>query len=104
MSGHSRRDFVRASGAAASLAVLGAGAGASAQDGALETVRIVTGYPVGGTSDTLCRLVADGITGTAYAKTAVVDNKSGDGGQRAVQAMLGAPIDGSVLLEFLLQC
>jgi tripartite-type tricarboxylate transporter receptor subunit TctC len=99
MSRHSRRSFVRASGAAASLAVLGAGGGASAQDGALETVRIVTGYPVGGTSDTLCRLVAEGITGTSYAKTAVVDNRSGDGGQRAVQAMLGAPTDGSVLLE-----
>ena len=99
MSGHSRRSFVRASGAAASLAVLGAGGGVSAQDGALETVRIVTGYPVGGTSDTLCHLIAEGITGTAYAKTAAVDNRSGDGGQRAVQAMLGAPTDGSVLLE-----
>src|SRR5471030_224066 len=99
MSRHSRRSFVRASGAAASLAVLGAGSGVRAQDGALETVRIVTGYPVGGTSDTLCRFVADGITGTAYAKTAEVDNRGGDGGQRAVQSMLGAPTDGSVLLE-----
>src|SRR5476649_1496101 len=99
MSGHSRRGFVRASGAAASLAILGAGGGTSAQDGALGAVRIVTGYPVGGTSDTLCHLIAEGITGTAYAKTAAVDNRSGDGGQRAVQAMLGAPTDGSVLLE-----
>src|SRR5476651_1644541 len=99
MSRHSRRSFVRASGAAASLAILGAGGGTRAQDGALETVRIVTGYPVGGTSDTLCHLIAEGIAGTAYAKTAAVDNRSGDGGQRAVQAMLGAPTDGSVLLE-----
>ena len=99
MSRHSRRSFVRASGAAASLAVLGPGSRASAQDGVLESVRIVTGYPVGGTSDTLCRLIAEGITGTAYAKTAQVDNRSGDGGQRAVQAMVGAPTDGSVLLE-----
>ena len=99
MSGHSRRNFVRASGAAVSLAVLGAGSAASAQDGARASVRIVTGFPAGGTSDTLCRLVAQGIAGTDYAKTATVDNKSGDGGQRAVQAMLGAPTDGSVLLE-----
>ena len=99
MSRHSRRSFVRASGAAASLAVLGAGSRAGAQDGALDTVRIVTGFPVGGTSDTLCRLIAEGITGTPYTKKAAVDNKSGDGGQRAVQAMLGAPTDGSVLLQ-----
>ena len=99
MSRHSRRSFVRASGAAASLAVLGAGGSANAQDGALASVRIVAGFPVGGTSDTLCRLVAEGITGTDYAKAAQVDNRSGDGGQRAVQAMLGAPADGSVLLE-----
>lgn len=99
MSRHSRRSFVRASGAAASLAILGAGGGASAQDGALEAVRILTGYPAGGTSDALCRRIAEGISGTAYAKTAQVDNRSGDGGQRAVQAMLGAPTDGSVLLE-----
>jgi tripartite-type tricarboxylate transporter receptor subunit TctC len=96
---HSRRLFVRTSGAAATLAALGAAGRASAADGALEAVRIVTGYPPGGTSDVLCHLIADGIAGTAYAKTAQVDNRSGDGGQRAVQAMLGAPTDGSVLLE-----
>jgi tripartite-type tricarboxylate transporter receptor subunit TctC len=96
---HSRRSFVRATGAVASLAAFGAGGRASAADGALEAVRILTGFPAGGTSDTLCRLIAEGITGTAYAKTATVDNRSGDGGQRAVQAMHGAPTDGSVLLE-----
>ena len=96
---HSRRSFVRASGAAVSVAAFGMGSRAGAQDGALEAVRIVTGYPVGGTSDTLCRLVAEGIAGTAYTKAAQVDNQSGAGGQRAVQAMRGAPSDGSVLLE-----
>ena len=99
MSGHSRRSFVRTSGVAASLAILGTSDRAGAQYGALASVRIVCGFPPGGTSDTLCRLVAGGITGTDYAKTAQVDNRSGDGGQRAVQAMLGAPTDGSVLLE-----
>jgi tripartite-type tricarboxylate transporter receptor subunit TctC len=75
------------------------GGRAGAQDSAIPSVRILTGFPVGGTSDTLCRLIADGISGTPYAKTAQVDNQSGDGGQRAVQAMSGAPTDGSVLLE-----
>ncbi len=75
------------------------GSRAGAEDGALASVRIVTGYPVGGTSDTLCHLIAEGIAGTAYTRTAQVDNQSGSGGQRAVQAMQGAPNDGSVLLE-----
>jgi tripartite-type tricarboxylate transporter receptor subunit TctC len=97
MSGHSRRRFMRASGAAVSVAAFGNRAGA--QDGALEAVRIVTGFPAGGTSDVLCRLVAEGIAGSDYAKAAHVENRGGDGGQRAVQAMLGAPADGSVLLE-----
>ena len=96
---HSRRSFVRATGAVASLAALGAGGRAGAADGALDAVRILTGFPAGGTSDVLCHLVAEGIAGTDYAKAAHVDNRSGDGGQRAVQAMLGAPTDGSVLLE-----
>jgi tripartite-type tricarboxylate transporter receptor subunit TctC len=99
MSRHSRRSFVRATGAAASLAALGAGAQASAQSGALESVRIFTGFPAGGVSYTLCTLIAEGIAGSAYTKTAEVEGRTGNGGQRAVQAMLGAPTDGSVLLQ-----
>ena len=58
-----RRGFVRLSGAAASLAALGLSSGrAGAQDGPpLEVVKIVTGFPPGGTSDTLCRRVADNL-------------------------------------------
>ena len=96
---YSRRSFVRASGLAASVAAFGMGSRAGAQDGALAAVRIVTGFPVGGTSDTLCHLIAEGIAGTAYSRTAQVDNQSGSGGQRALQAMQCAPSDGSVLLE-----
>jgi tripartite-type tricarboxylate transporter receptor subunit TctC len=99
MADHNRRSFIRSSGAAASLALLGVGRPAGAEDRALDVVRIITGFPPGGTSDTLCHFIADGITGTAYAKTAQVENRSGSGGQVAVQAMSGAPTDGSVLLE-----
>ena len=97
MSAQTRRRFMSASGAAVAVAAFGNSA--AAQSGGLENVRIVTGYPTGGTSDVLCRLVAEGIAGTDYAKAAHVENRNGDGGQRAVQAMLGAPTDGSVLLE-----
>jgi tripartite-type tricarboxylate transporter receptor subunit TctC len=68
-------------------------------DDALAAVRIVTGFPPGGTSDTLCRQVAAGVAGTSYAKTATVENRLGQDGQLAVQSMKGAPTDGSVILE-----
>jgi len=95
MSNHSRRAFVRASGAAA-LASLGFTGTAGAQT--LDVVKIVTGFPPGGTSDTLCRRVADKLRGD-YTRSALVENKAGAGGQIAVQSMKGAPTDGSVILQ-----
>ena len=100
MTDHSRRGFVRVSGAAAALATLGLAGRAGAQGTApLESVRLVTGFPPGGTSDTLCRRVAEGLKGTSYTKVAIVENKPGAGGQIAVQSMKGAATDGSVILQ-----
>lgn len=100
MTNHNRRSFVRASGALAALSGLGLTVGrASAQGAPLDNVKLVTGFPPGGTSDTLCRRVAEGIKGSAYAKNAIVENKPGAGGQIAVTSMKGAPTDGSVLLQ-----
>ena len=65
---------------------------------ALDTVRIVTGFPPGGTSDTICRRVADKLRGT-YAKNSVVENRTGAGGQLAIDLMRAAPRDGSTLLQ-----
>ncbi|WP_428672740.1 Bug family tripartite tricarboxylate transporter substrate binding protein [Reyranella sp.] len=96
MSHDTRRRLLQASGAAALLAALGAGR-ASAQ--ALDLVKIITGFPPGGTSDTLCRRVAEGLKGGSYAKVAVVENKAGACGQIAIQSMKGAPTDGSVILQ-----
>jgi tripartite-type tricarboxylate transporter receptor subunit TctC len=99
MSKHSRRSLVRASGAAVTLATLGSLAGrAGAQDAPLETARIVLGFPPGGSTDTLSRRVAENLRGGTYAKTVLVENKPGAGGQIAVQSMKGAPTNGSVLL------
>jgi len=92
---HRRRVFVGTSAAA----LLSGMASRVLADDALASVRIVTGFPPGGTSDTLCRQVAAGISGTSYAKVATVENKLGQDGQLAVQSMKGAPTDGSVLLE-----
>jgi len=99
MTDHSRRNFVRASGALAALSSLGLTGRAFAQAAPLETVKLITGFPPGGTSDTLCRRVAESIKNSAYAKNAIVENKPGAGGQIAVTSMKGAPTDGSVLLQ-----
>ena len=92
-----RRRFRRRRG----LRTLGLSVGrAGAQGGQpLEVVKIVTGFPPGGTSDTLCRRVAENLRGGTYTKTALVENKPGAGGQIAVQSMKGAPTDGSVILQ-----
>lgn len=91
MTNQNRRGFVRASGAAAALAAFALAGRAGAQGTQpLENVRSVTGFPPGGTSDTLCRRVAEGIKGTAYTKAAIVENKAGAGGQIAIQSMKGA--------------
>jgi len=95
-----RRRFVGASSAGALVAALGLPNRADAQSAQpLEIVKIVTGFPPGGTSDTLCRRVAENLRGSDYTKAALVENKAGAGGQIAVQAMKGAPTDGSVILE-----
>ena len=99
MSKHSRRGFVRASSAAAALATLGSFTGrAGAQGGPLENLRIVLGFPPGGSTDTLSRRVAESLRGGTYAKNTLVENKPGAGGQIAVQSMKGAATDGSVIL------
>lgn len=90
----SRRQMIQSAGASALLA--GIGQQVFAQS--LETVKVVTGFTAGGTSDTICRRVADKLR-TGYAKNAVVENKTGAGGQIAIQAMKGAPADGSVILQ-----
>ncbi|MEI7447963.1 MAG: Bug family tripartite tricarboxylate transporter substrate binding protein [Burkholderiales bacterium] len=65
---------------------------------AIDTVRIVTGFPPGGTSDTTCRRVAEKLKGT-YARNAVVENRTGAGGQVAIDLMRAAPRDGSTILQ-----
>jgi tripartite-type tricarboxylate transporter receptor subunit TctC len=88
------------------IATIGAALGASALPTALraqsappiDTVRVVTGFPPGGTSDTICRRVAEKLKGT-YARNAVVENRTGAGGQVAIDLMRAAPRDGSTILQ-----
>jgi tripartite-type tricarboxylate transporter receptor subunit TctC len=90
-----RRHALQSTGAAALLAAAGRNAFAQAQ---IETLRIVTGFAAGGTSDTICRRVAQRLQGE-YAKAAVVENKTGAGGQIAIQTVRATPADGATLLQ-----
>jgi len=89
-----RRTFLQSLAAAPLAAAL---APARAQT-AFESVKILTGFPPGGTSDTICRRVAAKMP-ASYAKSALVENRAGAGGQLAIQALRQMPTDGSVILQ-----
>ncbi len=91
----SRRQIIQSAGASALLAGIGQAAWAQAQ---VESLKIVTGFTAGGTSDTICRRVAERVV-PGYAKAAFVENKTGAGGQIAVQFVKSAAPDGNTMLQ-----
>ena len=90
-----RRHILQSTGAAGLLAAIGQQAFAQAQ---IETARLITGFAAGGTSDTLCRRVATKL-GPPYANAAVVENRTGAGGQIAVTYVKAAAPDGGTILQ-----
>lgn len=90
-----RRHLLQTTGASALLA--GIGQQAFAQAG-LETTTFVTGFAAGGTSDTICRRLALKIS-PEFAKVAVVENRTGAGGQIAITYVKGRPADGGTILQ-----
>lgn len=91
---HDRRRLVQAC-AALMLPALGGTARAQAP---LETVRIITGFPPGGTSDALCRRVAAKLS-PGYGRSVLVENRTGAGGQIAIQGVRTMPPDGATILQ-----
>ena len=90
-----RRTLLLSSAATGLLAGLAPAARAQA---AFETVKILTGFPPGGTSDTICRRVAAHMQGS-YGRSVVVENRTGAGGQIAISAVKGMPADGTAILQ-----
>ena len=88
----SRRQFVQ--GTTASLLLGGLPA---AWPQALDTARVVIGFAPGGTIDVTGRRVADKLA-PAFARAALAENRTGAGGQIAVQAVKTAAPDGSTIL------
>src|SRR4051812_49132178 len=92
-----RRRFL---GSAALGALSGALPGAfsnTARAQGFDQVKIVVGFPPGGTTDVMARKVAEKLRGP-YARVVIVENKPGAGGQLGVIAVKDSPADGSTLL------
>ena len=88
-----RRDFLGATGA---TLMLSSPLSAIAQ--ALDAVHIYVGFPGGTPPDIWARKIGEKLVQSGYAKSVVVENKAGAGGQLGVSAVKGAPADGAHLL------
>src|SRR5262249_24955123 len=87
-----RRTFL----AASVVAALGAAARARAQT-LKKTVHIIVGFPAGGATDLIARILADRLRGR-YAATVIVENKPGGAARVAVDYIKNAEPDGSEFL------
>jgi tripartite-type tricarboxylate transporter receptor subunit TctC len=76
---------------AATAFVLAAGS-AFADTG--KTIRLLVGFPAGGGTDAIARLLSDKLK-DALGATVIVENRPGAGGQLAAQALKSAPPDGT---------
>ncbi len=92
-----RRTFLRSATATGVAASLGVPLASVAQTPPIETLRIIVGFPPGGTTDAFARRIADKLRGN-YAVNVLVENKPGAGGQIGVTTLRDSPADGSVML------
>src|SRR6266852_2390345 len=62
-----------------------------------KSVRVIVGFPAGGGTDVIARILADRLRGP-YASTVLVENKPGAAARLAVEYVKNAEPDGSVML------
>lgn len=79
---------------------LGAGAASAlpARAQLARPARVVLGFPAGGSSDTVARLLADRMRGV-YAPSLLVENRAGAGGRLAVEHVKAAQANGETILQ-----
>ncbi len=79
------------------LAALPAVSPAWAQTWPQKAVRIIVPFPVGGSNDAICRIVAEKLS-AEWRQSVIVDNKAGAGGNVGADVAYNAPGDGYTLL------
>jgi tripartite-type tricarboxylate transporter receptor subunit TctC len=62
----------------------------------LSTARMVVGFPPGGPTDVVARLLVEQMK--TYASSAIVENRPGAGGRVALDALKNSPADGSIMV------
>jgi tripartite-type tricarboxylate transporter receptor subunit TctC len=90
-----RRQFLNLAATAAALAV--AAPAARAQDYPTRPVRILVGFPAGGTTDIGARLIAQALS-EQLGQQFIVENRPGAATNLATEAVVRAPADGYTLL------
>lgn len=85
-----RRSLLRAAGAAGLLAAFGRARAAA-------NLHLLVGFPPGGGTDAIARILADALKDELGGANIVVENKPGAGGQLAAQALKSAAPDGNTL-------
>ena len=91
-----RRQFTQAA-AASVLGALPASLVRAQATPLLDTLRMIVGFPPGGTTDAFARRMAEKLRGV-YATNVVIDNKAGAGGQIGVMNLRDSPADGTSML------
>jgi tripartite-type tricarboxylate transporter receptor subunit TctC len=90
-----RRQLLTISAAALAVGVIGpASYGLAGAD--IRSARILVGFPPGGTTDVIARLLA--LAMKDYASTLIVENRSGGAGRFAIEALKTSVADGSVFM------
>lgn len=90
-----RRHLLATAPAGLLAATLGRTAWAQANP---ELARIITGFAAGGTADIISRRAAEKLR-PGYARSVLVENRTGAGGQIAVQYVKAAAADGTTILQ-----
>src|SRR6476469_1833786 len=90
-----RRQFLRLAGAAAVLPVVSRVARAQAYPA--RQIRLIIGYPPGGSADITARLIAQWL-GDRLGQPVIVESRPGGGTNIATEAVINAPPDGYTLL------
>jgi tripartite-type tricarboxylate transporter receptor subunit TctC len=90
-----RRQFLRLAGAAAALPAVSRLA--RAQGYASRQIRLIIGYPPGGSADITARLMAQWL-GERLGQPVIIESRPGGGTNIATEAVINAPPDGYTLL------